>query len=117
MKYRNYIITNYNEVGNMAYVINCDELDAYDVKCLKMVYRHIVKKFRRKPLTEEMHCLRCFSRLKVLTCMICIIGGGCFIHLIWFSLLGIPFMVKGEKQKWDGLLTEKHDHDRVTIEK
>lgn len=97
------------------HLVDCNKMSFSDRKSLEIIYRRIESKNNRAPKTEDMRRAMSFSKVKLMALTACIIGGGAVIPLIWFSLIGVPFMVKSENKKWERIFPKERDQDVVLL--
>ncbi len=99
----------------MFYCVDCKEMSFSERKTVQVIYRRIKTKKKRAPKTVEMRKALSFSKVKIAALTACIAGGGMVIPLIWFSLIGIPFLIKSENEKWERLFPDEKSNDEVLL--
>lgn len=101
----------------MFHLVDCEKMSFSEKKSVEIIYRRIERKKNRVPKTREMREAMSFSKVKLVALTVCIAGGGMVIPLIWFSLLGLPFMVKKENEKWRRFFPDEKSDDQVLLSK
>lgn len=98
------------------YQIDCRKLSFAERLSVKGVYRFLCHKLNRRPNVADMRKALCFCKCRCCFLTLCILAGGFFIPLIWFSLIGVPFSVMAEREKWKRFFPENSGDQPVKIE-
>lgn len=96
-------------------MVDCRKMSFPEKKSVQIVYRRLERQKKRTPKIVEMRHAMSFSKIKLFALAVFIIGGGMAIPLIWFSLLGLPFMVKAENEKWRKIFPRDKNDAQVLL--